>query len=250
MKKEMKLTKEMKKMEEMVKSIKAALDEIQLKIKKEEETKMKNVEEMDIIEKDMEGTINSYDLNKRINEYRARTNLRTEQNYGNFVKTIKNYEKYFKELGTKYTKMRLDGHVRKVYVLNMEGVNLLIDLTSNSDKIPLQEVYEELGGDARIIHTINRPEDEFMRDLHEALNEIDIKFVREKIIGKYRVDGFIDEYNLVIEYDDDYHFSPAQRRKDKKRESELRQLGYEVIRLDYKDSNAKNIGKVIKQLIK
>jgi len=250
MKKEMKLTKEMKKMEEMVKSIKAALDEIQLKIKKEEETKMKNVEEMDIIEKDMEGTINSYDLNKRINEYRARTNLRTEQNYGNFVKTIKNYEKYFEELGTKYTKMRLDGHVRKVYVLNMEGVNLLIDLTSNSDKIPLQEVYEELGGDVRIIHTINRPEDEFMRDLHEALNEIDIKFIREKIIGKYRVDGFIDEYNLVIEYDDDYHFSPAQRCKDKKRESELRQLGYEVIRLDYKDSNAKNIGKVIKQLIK
>ena len=99
MKKEMKLTKEMKKMEEMVKSIKAALDEIQLKIKKEEETKMKNVEEMDIMEKDIEGTINSYDLNKRINEYRARTNLRTEQNYGNFVKTIK-YRNILR-LGTK-----------------------------------------------------------------------------------------------------------------------------------------------------
>lgn len=250
MEKEMRQTKEIKEIKEEIKSIKEVLDEIQSKTKNEEETKMKNIEEMDIMEKDIEGTINSYELNKRINEYRVRTNLRTEQNYGNFMKTIKNHEKYFEELGTIYTKMRLDGHVRKVYVLNMEGVNLLIDLTSNSDKIPLQEAYEQLGGDIRIIHTVNRPEDEFMRDLHEALNEIDIEFVREKIIDKYRVDGFIDKYNLVIEYDDDYHFSPTQRCKDKKRESELRQLGYEVIRLDYKDSNAKNIGKVIKQLIK
>lgn len=192
--------------------------------------------------------MNSYNINKEVNKYRDSSKIRGEQTYGNFVKTIDRYIHHFEALGIEREKSKIDSYSRWVYLLNKDCLNLLINLTYNSDKAPLQKCYELVGGNNRVINTVNRFEDEFMRDLYEVLDVIGFKLEREVEISKYRVDGIIRTLKLIIEYDDSYHFTEKQRNLDKCRDEEIYKLGYNVLRLDYRNTNAVNVGLVIKEI--
>lgn len=194
--------------------------------------------------------INSYEVSQRINEYRETENIRGEQLYHNFMKTLNKYRDYFETVGTEYTKEKVDNHLRRVCILNKDGIGLLMSLTSNSDLIPLQEIYEELGGEKRDIKVIERFEDDFMRDLQYTLDAFGLQVNREYWIGDFRVDGYIEEYNIIIEYDDNHHNYPAQIKDDNIREKILTDNGYKVIRVNYKYRNSVNVGLVIKEIMK
>lgn len=51
-----------------------------------------------------------------------------------------------------------------------------------------------------------------------------------RITGFYIADIFVPKYNMVIEVDGGYHFTPAQQEKDLIRTSELKMQGYRVFR--------------------
>lgn len=206
-----------------------------------EEIKMKN---------NKSNNITSYEVNKVINEYRESQGIKSPQLYHNFINIIKKNEEAFFELGAKYMKKRIDNHKRGIYILNADCINLLMStIYKDSDLVPLQKIYKELGGSSKEIIIVNRPEDEFMMSLNEVLNELGIEICREYNIGKFRVDAIIKSSNLVIEYDDSYHNNPSQISKDNKRQEALEGVGYDVVRLNYKDSNSKNIGKVLNKIM-
>ena len=94
-----------------------------------------------------------------------------------------------------------------------------------------------------------RKENKFGEQLKETLKPFGIKIEIQKPIfnGKYRIDFYLPECNLVIEYDEQYH--KFQREEDKQREEEIKnELHCEFIRLDYKETDAYNVGLVLKKI--
>lgn len=83
---------------------------------------------------------------------------------------------------------------------------------------------------------------EYLRD-----RRLGKKFQRQYVIKDYIVDFVCLETNLIIEIDGGYHAEPIQMEDDTLRQSELRKLGYTVIRFK-NDDVLFNIEKVIKQI--
>jgi very-short-patch-repair endonuclease len=71
-----------------------------------------------------------------------------------------------------------------------------------------------------------------------------LQFYRQKIIGKYIVDFYCPEANLVIELDGGQHYSEPGQEKDRIRDDVLRKMGIEVIRFSDRDV-FENMGEVM-----
>lgn len=65
---------------------------------------------------------------------------------------------------------------------------------------------------------------------HLRYNQLEIKFLRQHIIGDYIVDFVSREGGLIIEVDGGYHSEPRQQEDDELREQMLEQLGYHILR--------------------
>jgi very-short-patch-repair endonuclease len=59
-----------------------------------------------------------------------------------------------------------------------------------------------------------------------------LKFRRQHSIKNYIVDYYCAEYQLIIELDGDYHNDPEQHDKDLRRDEELENLGFTVLRFE------------------
>lgn len=67
---------------------------------------------------------------------------------------------------------------------------------------------------------------------------------------KYRIDFYLPEFNLAIEYDEKQHQQKENKIKDRQREEEIKEvLGCKFIRLDYKQDDNYNIGLVLKEIM-
>ena len=66
---------------------------------------------------------------------------------------------------------------------------------------------------------------------YDFLKNYPVKFLRQKIIGKYIADFYCAKANLVIELDGSQHFEEIGLEKDEKRTIFLEQYGITVIRM-------------------
>ncbi len=66
---------------------------------------------------------------------------------------------------------------------------------------------------------------------YDFLKNYPIKFLRQKIIGKYIADFYCAKANLVVELDGSQHFEEIGLEKDEKRTVYLEQYGITVIRI-------------------
>ena len=122
--------------------------------------------------------------------------------------------------------------------------------TNNIEYKIIKKVYDFLGGNENIdIYISNeRLEISFFKLLKEALKEIDVKLIHQYYVSGYRIDFFLPEYNLAIEYDEDHH--KLRTKEDKIREKEIKkETGCKFIRCSYKDSNIKNLMKILKETV-
>ena len=135
--------------------------------------------------------------------------------------------------------------------INLEIMFLLIDKSQNIDKYKLKEfIYKEILNKEIILIKKPRFEINFFKQLEMILSELQDKkynffyqvYTRDL---KYRVDCYIPEAFLVIEYDEEHH--QYQKKEDKIRQSYLENLGLTVIRVD-KSEESKGIGVVIRTI--
>ena len=61
-------------------------------------------------------------------------------------------------------------------------------------------------------------------------NQLEVKFLRQHIIGDYIVDFVSRRNGLIIEVDGGYHSEPRQQENDQLREQVLEEMGYHIIR--------------------
>ena len=73
------------------------------------------------------------------------------------------------------------------------------------------------------------------------------QFYRQKIIGKYIVDFYCPQANLVIELDGGQHYSEAGRAKDRTRDDSLTEMGTKVLRFSDREV-FENIGGVMERV--
>lgn len=122
--------------------------------------------------------------------------------------------------------------------------------TNNTEYKIIKKVYDFLGGNENIdIYISNeRFEISFFKLLKEALKEINIKLIHQHYVSGYRIDFFLPEYNLAIEYDEEHH--KLRAKEDKIRERKIsKEIGCKFIRCSYKDSNIKNLMKILKETV-
>ena len=89
--------------------------------------------------------------------------------------------------------------------------------------------YKELRKNARELRHFETPAEKVLWS-HLRQRPMQVKFVRQHVIGSYIVDFFSYRQKLVIEVDGEYHQSELQQAADHVRESFLRKHGYRVLR--------------------
>lgn len=121
------------------------------------------------------------------------------------------------------------------------GIENVVRLTIERNKTMRGKKYEELYGEEKakkikekiIISNIKqglikRSSIEF--SIEKVLEQIGVSYEPNKQIGPYIVDFFLPNLGMVIECDGDYwHSLPRIREKDIKKDSYLKELGFEVI---------------------
>ena len=74
---------------------------------------------------------------------------------------------------------------------------------------------------------------------YDFLRDLPIMVHRQKVIGSYIVDFYIDKAQLAIELDGSQHYEPDGRTKDAQRDVYLQSLGITVLRYSNADVNTR-----------
>ena len=96
-----------------------------------------------------------------------------------------------------------------------------------------------------------RKETEFFLELSQSLKgfEEELTLYQQYNILDYRIDGYIKELNLAIEYDESHHL--YSEKEDIIRQVKIEKaLNCRILRLSSEDTNAKNIGLVFGEMFK
>ena len=72
---------------------------------------------------------------------------------------------------------------------------------------------------------------------YDFLRGYPVRFLRQKVIGKYIVDFYCHDARLVIELDGSQHYDPAERIKDNLRTQEIESRNLKVIRIPNNEVN-------------
>lgn len=142
---------------------------------------------------------------------------------------------------------------RGMTIINERGIYSLLEnskILSSDKKQELVNFVNKITGKENVIVLSSRFEIEFGQKLKNTFKPLNIEIESQKPMfnGKYRIDFYLPEFNLAIEYDEEQH--NYQQEEDKQREEEIKRvLGCKFIRLDYKQDDNYNIGLVLKEIM-
>mgnify|MGYP000981975307 CR=1 FL=1 len=183
---------------------------------------------------------------KRVNEQFKRNRERFEIEKDFFELTRQEYVKLMKA-----NLEILGSNTKNIFLFTKCGyLKLTKTFANNAEYKIIKKVYEFIGGDENIdIYVSNeRFEISFFKLLKKALKEIDVKLIHQYYVSGYRIDFFLPEYKLAIEYDEEHHKS--RTKEDKIREREIsKEIGCKFIRCSYKEDNIKNLMKILKEIV-
>ncbi len=129
-----------------------------------------------------------------------------------------------------------------MYVVSKEGIAVLNQRFMN------KSLAEFCGQQALVCTT--RFETSFGTALEEVCAPMGIEMETQKFVcGKYRIDFYLPKYKLAVEYDEQQH--KYQHGEDERRMNDIKdELGCSFVRLDYRDTDATNVGIVLSNIFK
>lgn len=131
--------------------------------------------------------------------------------------------------------------------------NGFLDIVTNSKKITSdkKEAILKAVGICKedIVLTYNRREIEFIETLLKILEPFDYECIKQFQVGKYRIDLYIKDLNIAIEFDEKSH-SYYKYENEKGRQKNIeKELGCKFIRVNEKDSDLWNCGYILKNIL-
>lgn len=141
------------------------------------------------------------------------------------------------------------GKVNKCYNVTIDGVKLILDNTRNyKSKKGLYEWYLKNSKLNSPIILLNREEVDFINELEESLHPFGITGIKQYQILSYRIDYYIPELNIAIEFDEAEHSNYTYGQHEGRQKEIEDELCCEFIRVSNKNSNGYNIGLILKKL--
>jgi phage anti-repressor protein len=136
------------------------------------------------------------------------------------------------------------------YILTLvTATNIVRVITHNPKTAEIYKYLTDKNNQEVYIVQRHRKEIQFFNQLEELLKPMGIKLYTQYPILNYIVDGYIREANLIIEFDEEYHYVSTQQARDRSREATIKaNRDCKLIRLDHKNSNLFNMGLVLKEL--
>lgn len=101
-----------------------------------------------------------------------------------------------------------------------------------------------------VFYTMQRKELQFLDELEEVLRPLDLHGVLQYHILSYRIDYYIQNLNLAIEYDEGDHKYYTYENQELRQKNIENELKCTFIRLSDSNSNLYNIGLVMSQILK
>lgn len=140
---------------------------------------------------------------------------------------------------------------RPCFSLNVEGLQKLLGVSKfSADAKGICECIKKLGGDERVVYSLNRKEIEFGDCLKEALKPFNLEMKTQLSVcdNKYRIDFYIPSLNIAIEYDENGHKNYSYEEHEGRQKEIENELGCRFIRVTDTNSHSFNVGQVIKEI--
>lgn len=170
---------------------------------------------------------------------KVRVEYERQRRFGNSKKYAYDEVPYLNKVGVE----------KPSYMLDKNWLSYLRNVITNNDRSVYQKAYEMLGGEKFEIICNTRFEDTFINKLTKTLSSMGIEISRSHPFEGYRVDAYLPEYNLIVEYDEEFHESKLNIVEDLERENKiLDEHDVEFVRVCVRETDEFNIGKVMRKL--
>lgn len=163
------------------------------------------------------------------------------------IKNSREVKKRLNKNGVANLKVETNGGIQKADFIDKKS---LFELISNSSKFTYNkkiELFNHFGIDEKILKK-ERKEVKFIEFLEEFLSEYNIKGIKQYPVFNYRIDYYIPELKLAIEYDENDHRNYTYEEQELRQLKVENELNCKFIRLSDSVSDIKNIAKVSKHL--
>ena len=143
-----------------------------------------------------------------------------------------------------------DGKFYNSCLYTLEGALVICSLSHQEKAIDFSQWLLNISNTNENIKIINsRNEIEFMKLLKDFLDEYKIKYIQQNKFENYRIDLYLTELKIAIEYDEEGHKYYPYKSQEYREKYISQKLGCKFIRLNDDDSYGKNIAIVSKEII-
>lgn len=184
-----------------------------------------------------------------------------ELQHKDFMKKIRKELEILKTLGLKDDEIFLTGSYidkqnreKPCYSLNCQGVKYIMDSCRSRDKIAIAKVFNKISNGKEISICKNKPEYDFIGGVINSLKAFGIKkYVTQYIVNNdkgtnYRIDLYLPELNIAIEYDENNHNCYTYEQQEGRQKEIEDKLGCKFIRVSDRNNLFYNIGLVIREI--
>lgn len=145
-----------------------------------------------------------------------------------------------------------NGGIQMTTLINKRGVCSLISKSKTKSKEYKDSFKNWLVSEGLIednFYITSRKEIEFLDMLEEVLKPFGYKTIRQYSVLDYRVDLYIEDLNIAVEYDEDNHNNYSYEQHEWRQVLIEKELGCKFIRLSDKEDDLYNIGLVMKDIM-
>lgn len=128
-----------------------------------------------------------------------------------------------------------------------DGCIIHSDIVSDSRK-HIDKILKYFNYDGLYIKQTIRKELEFLDKLEHSLIPFGLRGINQYTIFNYRIDYYIPNLNIAIEYDENDHKNYSYEAHEGRQKEIEKELGCRFIRVSDKNSDEYNIGLVIKEI--
>ena len=138
-----------------------------------------------------------------------------------------------------------DGHT----YINIEDIRKMISLCHTENKIKFIEWLKSNGFITQTeVFNTTRKEINFLNKLEQSLKPFNITGIRQYNVLNYKIDYYIPNLNIAIEYDENRHSNYTYEQHELRQQEIEKELNCEFIRVTDFETNEYNIGLVIKEI--
>ena len=140
-------------------------------------------------------------------------------------------------------------NTKNFFILSASGFSKLFSIKKNRSKVgKILEKYFKTSTNTQM--KFARKELRFLSNLKDALEVFNYEYKEQFQVLKYRIDLYIPELKVAIEYDENDHIGYSFEAQEGREEKIKKELKCEFIRLSDKRSDGANIAIVIKNIQK